>query len=86
MNAIQNFISRFFSSIITVTSTKVTVADAIADLDKAIVKLQKAEDHHYAQTTRFVYEAEVATKLAGDHEYASIRAARVRAKLSDLIG
>ena len=79
MKGILNFFSRF-------SFRPVTVADAIADLDKAVTKLQQAEDFHYRQTTQFIYEAEVATKLAADHEYASVRAARVRTKLADLIG
>lgn len=77
MNAIKNFFSRLFT---------VTVADAIADLDRAVAKLDKAQDHHTAQTDKHIFVAETAQKIAADHEYAAIRAARVRAKLVDLIG
>lgn len=78
MNAIFNFFSRLFSP--------VTTQDALSDLDKAVAKLLKAEDHHNSETDKHIFVAETATKLANDHEYAAIRAARVRAKLVDLIG
>lgn len=77
MNAIKNFFSRFFPT--------VTVAEAIADLDRAVAKLDKAEAHHNALTDKHAYAAEVSSKLASDHEYAAVRAVRVRSKLVELL-
>lgn len=79
----MNFFSNLFAQLRARFFTP-SVAGAVADLDRAIIKLQRAENYHIEQAEDQLYIVEQANTQAALHEGAAIRAERIRSKLIEL--
>lgn len=79
MNAIRNFFARIWDRLFTVT-----VAHALADLEKAEAKLRKAAKNHADKADVHLFAAEQHKAAHDAQAEASARADRVAQKIADL--
>lgn len=81
LNRIENFFVRLYDRFYSTTTSA-----ALADLEKAQVRLEKAIAYHDSQALGHDYAIEQHRAHSDAHTYAAIRAERVQTKLADLLG